>query len=407
MTTPRPTWAYRLPAALLLMAPFDILASLGMDIYLPIVPAMPGILDTTPSVIQLTLSLYMVMLGVGQVIFGPISDRIGRRPVLLAGGAIFVVASLGAAGSSTATSFVAFRLLQAVGASAALVATFATVRDVYSGRPEGVVIYGLFSSVLAFVPALGPIAGALIGESFGWRAIFVTLAALALPALLNAGFRWHETRPLDEARTRRSVVPIFTSLAFWVYTVGFSTGMGTFFVFFSTAPRVLIGRADYSEIGFSSAFATVALVMIVTSRFAKSFAARWGIPGCVARGMALLVCGAVLLGIGELFGSPSFPTFIMPMWVMAVGIVLTVSVTANGALAGFDDIAGSAVAFHFCIQSLVVSIAGTLAVTLLNGDTAWPVSCYATVMAGLVLLGLALLRSREPMHKSHRRADGL
>ena len=130
-----------------------------------------------------------------------------------------------------------------------------------------------------------PIAG-LIGEFFGWQAIFVTLAALALPALLNAGFRWHETRPSDEVNTRRSVLPIFVSPTFWVYTVGFSAGMGTFFVFFSTAPRMLIGQADYSEIGFSLAFATVALVMIVTTRFAKSFVARWGIAGCAARGTA-------------------------------------------------------------------------------------------------------------------------
>lgn len=363
MTTTRPAWAYTLPAALLLMAPFDILASLAMDIYLPVVPAMPGILNTTPAMIQLTLSLYMVMLGVGQVIFGPLRQNRATAN-LLAGATAFVIASLGAAWSSTAPAFVAFRLLQAVGASAMLVATFATVRDVYANRPEGVVIYGLFSSMLAFVPALGPIAGALIGEFLGWQAIFITLAILAMLALLNAGFRWHETRPLDQVKTRRSVLPIFASPAFWVYTVGFSAGMGTYFVFFSTATRVLIGQAEYSEIGFSFAFATVALVMIVTTRFAKSFVARWGIAGCVARGMALLVCGAVLLGIGELYGSPSFLTFILPMWVVAVGIVFTVSVTANGALAEFDDIAGSAVAFYFCVQSLIVSIVGTLAVAL-------------------------------------------
>ncbi|MGH2343295.1 chloramphenicol/florfenicol efflux MFS transporter FloR [Segnochrobactraceae bacterium EtOH-i3] len=395
MTITRPAWTYTLPAALLLMAPFDILASLAMDIYLPAVPAMPDILNTTPSIIQLTLSLYMVMLGVGQVIFGPLSDLIGRRPILLAGATVFVIASLGAAGSSNALTFVVFRLLQAVGASAMLVATFATVRDVYATRPEGTVIYGLFSSLLAFVPALGPIAGALIGEFLGWRAIFITLSALALLALLNAGISWHETRPLDQAKMRRSVLAVFASPAFWVYTVGFSAAMGTFFVFFSTAPRVLIGQAGYSEIGFSFAFATVALVMIVTTRFAKSFVARWGIAGCVARGMALLVCGAVLLGIGDLFGSPSLLSFIVPMWVMAVGIVFTVSVTANGALAQFDDIAGSAVAFYFCIQSLIVSLAGTFAVTLLNGDTAWPVICYSTMMAVLVSFGLAFLRSRE------------
>lgn len=396
MTITRPRWAYSLPAALLLMAPFDILASLAMDIYLPVVPAMPRILGTTPSVIQLTLSLYMVVLGLGQVIFGPISDRIGRRPVLLAGAAIFIVASLGAASSSAAAVFVGFRILQAIGASAAMVATFATVRDVYANRPEGVVIYGLLGAVLAFVPALGPIAGALIGAYFGWRAIFVTLAALALVAMLNAGIRWHETVAPDRAGSRRSVLPIFASPAFWVYTMAFSAGMGTFFTFFSTAPRVLIGRAGYSEIGFSMAFATVALVMVATTRFARAFVARWGIAGCVARGMLLILCGAALLGIGELSGSPSFVSFIVPMWVVCIGIVVTVSVTANGALTQFDDIAGSAVAFYFCIQSLIVGIAGTLAVTMLDGDTAWPVIGYAATLAALVLLGLRLLRSRRP-----------
>lgn len=396
MTPTRPTWAYTLPAALLLMAPFDVLASLAMDIYLPVVPAMPGILNTTPSVIQLTLSLYMLVLGVGQLIFGPISDRIGRRPILLAGAALFIITSVGAALSSTAVAFVSFRLLQAVGASAAIVAMFATVRDVYANRPEGVVIYGVFGSILAFVPALGPVAGVLIGQFWGWRAIFVTLAALGFLALLHAGFRWHETLPLDQAKTRRSVLPVFASPAFWVYTLGFATGMGTFFVFFSTAPRVLIGQAGYSELSFSIAFATVAIVMIVTTRFSKAFVARWGVAGCLARGMALLACGGSLLGLGQLFSSLSFVTFILPMWVIAIGIVFSVSVTANGALSEFDDIAGSAVAVYFCIESLVVSIVGTLAVTMLNGDTAWPVICFAITMAALVSLGLALLQSREP-----------
>lgn len=396
MPVTRPKWPYALPTALLLMAPFDILASLAMDIYLPAVPAMPGALGTTPFLIQLTLSLYMVLLGVGQVVFGPLSDRIGRRPVLLAGGTLFLIASLGAAWSSTATAFLGFRLLQAIGASATLVATFATVRDVYASRPEGVVIYSLFSSLLAFVPALGPIAGAVIGAFFGWRAIFVTLAVLIAPALLNAGFRWRETRPLLEAEARRPVAPILASAAFWVYTLAFSAGMGTFFVFFSTAPRVLMGQAGYSQIAFSASFATVALVMIAATRFAKSFVARWGVAGCAARGMALLVCGAALLAIGDLYGAPSFLSFIAPMWVMAVGIVVTVSVTANGALAQFDDVAGSAVAFYFCVQSLIVGGVGTLAVTVLNGDTAWPVIWYATGMAALVWSGLALLRLGKP-----------
>jgi DHA1 family florfenicol/chloramphenicol resistance protein-like MFS transporter len=216
------------------MAPFDILASLAMDIYLPIVPVMPGILDTSPAIVQLTLSLYMVMLGLGQIVFGPLSDRIGRRPILVSGAILFAAASFCLAASSTAIPFVILRFLQAVGASAALVATFATVRDVYADRPESVIIYSLFSSMLAFVPALGPIAGALLTDSFGWPSIFVTLGVLSVPAVLHALLRWHETRPMTATPSRRSFLPMLRSLAFWTYTLGFSAAMGTFFVFFST-----------------------------------------------------------------------------------------------------------------------------------------------------------------------------
>ncbi len=396
MSYDRPSWAYSLSAALLLMAPFDVLASLAMDIYLPVVPAMPGILNTSPSVIQLTLSGYMIILGVGQIIFGPISDRIGRRPVLLFGAVLFAAASLGAACSSTAGTFVFCRLLQASGASAVLVATFATVRDVYADREEGVVIYSAFGAILSFVPALGPIVGAVVADSFGWRAIFVLLALLTLTAAINATVWWHETRPPVSVNSRRSVLPIFASFPFWVYTLAFSAVMGTFFVFFSIAPRVLIGHAGYSEFGFSLAFATVAGVMIVTTRFARSMVARWGIPGCVTRGMLMLICGAALLAVGQIFGSPSFASFLLPVWIMAVGIVFAASVTANGALAEFGDTAGSAVAFYSCIQSVIVSIGGTLSVTILDGDSAWPLVTYSTTMALLVLVAQVLLKRREP-----------
>lgn len=386
MPSKTPTWGYSLPSALLLMAPFDILASLAMDIYLPIVPIMPAMLGTSAGVIQLTLSLYMVMLGIGQIVFGPLSDRLGRRPVLIGGGTLYLFASLGLAGTSNAAMFVALRVLQAAGASAALVATFATVRDVYAERPEGTVIYSLFSAMLSFVPALGPIAGALIAGRFGWRAIFMTLALLMAAVLLNAGFGWHETRQRPSGPALRPARVVLASYTFWTYTTGFGAAMGAFFVFFSTAPRVLIDRAGYSPVAFSFAFATAAIVMIAATRLVPGCVNRWGPAGCLRRAMALLLIGAGLLAVGEGLGHPSWWSFLAPMWVIAVGIVLAGGVAANGALSGFNDIAGAAVALYFCVQSLIVSVGGTLAVLLLRGDTAWPLVAYVAIMAGLVLL---------------------
>lgn len=388
-------WKLSLPAAILLMAPFDILASLAMDIYLPIVPAMPAILKTSPSIVQLTLSLYMVLLGLGQIVFGPLSDRVGRRPVLLAGALTFALASALLAFTTSAVVFLLLRIVQAAGASAALVATFATVRDVYAERPESAVVYSLFGSMLAFVPALGPIAGALIAETFGWRAIFVTLAVLALVATSNAMLQWRETRPADSVGGKSEFGAILSSAAFWTYTLGFSAAMGAFFVFFSTAPRVLIDRAGYSETAFSLVFGTAAIVMIVTSRFAKSFVVAWGISGCLARGMAMLLLGTALLVLGQVASKPSFATFMLPVWIIAVGIVFASSVTANGALQDFGKVAGTAVALYFGVQSLLVAAIGTTLIVVLPGDTAWPLIVYCLTMASLTLGALRLLQRRQ------------
>ncbi|MES2054415.1 MAG: CmlA/FloR family chloramphenicol efflux MFS transporter [Pseudomonadota bacterium] len=386
-------WPYSLPIALLLMAPFDLLASLAMDIYLPIVPSMPAILATSPDMVQLTLSLYLAVLGIGQVIFGPLSDRIGRLPVLLGGGLVFAIASFLLALTSSAPVFVTVRVVQGLGAAAMLVATFATVRDVYARRPEGAVIYSLFGSMLAFVPALGPIAGALIAEHLGWRAIFALLGSLALAATLHALSRWPETRPAMRSGSRGMFGTILTDRAFWTYTTGFGTAMGAFFVFFSTAPYVLVERAGLSQLAFSLLFATVALVMIATARFTANLVGRWGIPGSLRRGMALLMTGSALLSAGQVIGGISPWTFIPPMWIVAIGIVLSVSVTANGALARFAEVAGTATALYFCVQSLMVGIIGTSFVILLPVDSAWPIIGYCTSMA-IVTLALLAATSR-------------
>lgn len=383
------SWNFSLGAALLLLCPFDLVASLGMDLYLPAVPDMPRLLDTTAARIQLTLSGYLVLLGAGQLVFGPLSDRVGRRPVLLGGAAAFALSSLGLAWARWSWAFVLLRIVQSAGGAAMLVATFATVRDVYAHREEGSRIYAIMSGILVFVPALGPLLGAALYEVGGLATIFVTLAALAAVAGLRASYLWPETRPAGSRGVRfHQIGAVLTHGEFWTYTLGYGVAMGSFFVYFSIAPGMLVHRHGYSPLGFSLVFGTVALVLIAASRFTARLVERYGRPGCLLRGMATILTGAALLVLRETT-TDSVLAFLLPAWVIAVGIAMVVAVAANGALASFSEIAGTSTALFHCVSSVFLVSTGTVAVVVLPERSAWPLVTYGALGAALVMALLA------------------
>ncbi|WP_443256007.1 CmlA/FloR family chloramphenicol efflux MFS transporter [Xenorhabdus sp. IM139775] len=379
------SWRYSLTATILLLSPFSLLPSLAMDMYLPVMPFIAGAIGAGAGSIQLTLTIYMILLGVGQLLFGPLSDRFGRRPVLLSGGISYTVASFGLAITSSSEIFLGLRIIQACGASACLVAMFATVRDIYSGRKEINVIYGFLGSMLAMVPAVAPLLGTLVDIWLGWRAIFILLAFAMAVTVIVIWKLCPETRRqrTTELQWEQLILPV-KSLNFWLYTFCYSAGLGSFFIFFSTAPWVMMNRQGLSQMTFSLLFATVAIAMMITARNIGSLITRWGILNTLRMGMFCLIVGALLLSVGETLVPKSVFGFVVPMWLVGVGVAMAISVAPNGALQGFDHMAGTVTAFYSCLGGLLLGIGGTLTITLLSNTTTWPIIAYCLVLATIV-----------------------
>src|ERR671912_1491790 len=174
-------------AMTVVLALLTALGPLSTDMYLPSLPAIATGLGASTGQAQMTLSAFLLGFAAGQFLYGPVSDRVGRRPVLLFGLGLFVLASLACTLAPTVESLVTARFVQALGASGPIVLARAIVRDLYEGPRAGRELSRM-GSIMGLVPALAPILGGLLHEAFGWRSTFAAtiLFGLALAAAVAA-----------------------------------------------------------------------------------------------------------------------------------------------------------------------------------------------------------------------------
>lgn len=222
-----------------------MLQPLSTDLYLASLPHMAGYFAVSPAAVQRTLSLFVIGFGTAQLISGPLSDRYGRRPVLLGGLAIYAAASIACALAPSLDLLVVARFVQAVGCCTAAVVARAIVRDAHEPA-EGARVIARASTLLAFAPILGPIAGGYLQVFFGWRAAFVALTLLCL-ALALASRRWlvetnvrHDLGAMRPARLLAAYGRIAGSPTFWAYTLPGALSYASIFVFISGTPFALI-----------------------------------------------------------------------------------------------------------------------------------------------------------------------
>jgi DHA1 family bicyclomycin/chloramphenicol resistance-like MFS transporter len=339
----------------------------AIDMYLPALPAIAADLQTSDAGAQATLVGYFLAVALCQVVYGPLSDSVGRKPPLYFGMALYAVGALGCSIAPTIGWLVAARFLQGMGACAGMVIPRAVVRDLHTG-PEAARLMALMMLVFSVSPILAPLFGSVVTQFAGWRWIFAATAligflGLALNALLLTETRPPEKRlPFDLASIARNYATLLGDRHFVGVVLIGAFGMASFFAFLSSASFIYIDHFGLTPTGFSVAFAVNAIAFIGSAQLTGVLGRRFGLRRMVLGGLVYYFVTTWLLVAATFAGVDNLYFLILGLLVSAAGMGLVVPSVAVLALEPHGPRAGSASALLGTIQlvtaALVIAIVG-------------------------------------------------
>jgi DHA1 family bicyclomycin/chloramphenicol resistance-like MFS transporter len=391
-----------------LLAALTGLTALSIDMSLPAMPELQETFRAGVSSVQLTLSIFLAGFALGQVVCGPLSDRWGRRPVLLAGLALFTVAGLACASSTSLVMLLAARFVQGMGASVGPVVARAIVRDRFDARRAASVLSQM-TQVMIVAPLLAPTLGGYLLVRFGWQAIFALLGVSgALMSVVCWRYLPETARPRGEGERAeaqgakaglREVLRHRASLRHALTTCFAYAGM---FAYVGSSPFVLIDGFGVREENFGYFFALTALALLVSATVNRSLLKR-RTPSLLIlrRGVVILFAAGASLGLAAWLGFGGLAGVIVPMMAYMFGQGLVMPNATAAAMEPHGESAGLISSLMGALQTGGGALAGYL-VGLFYDHT--PVSLAVTVAA---FAALALLSTGLSLSQRERRADAL
>ena len=375
-------------ALTLLLSFLTALGPLSMDMYLPSLPDIGRTLQAPTLDVQLTISSYLFGFAAGQIFYGPVSDRLGRRPVLLAALVLYAVATIGCAVAQSIGGLIALRFLQAVGGAGAIVLARAVVRDIYSGVRAGREL-SLMGAITGVAPIIAPVIGGGLQIWFGWRATFVLLVLIAAVIGATAARLLPETLrdPIKTPFSLRATSELYRSVAVHhgflanlaILTVVF-VGL---FAWISGAP-VVMQSAIYglSPFAFGVTFAVGAAGYVLGTFVAARIVMRFGLDRLIGLGTATMACGGLLMAAVIVFALSHVLWFVGAMTLYLAGLGFALPATMAGALTPFPDRAGTASSVMGFTQQTGAAITAAVVGAYL-GHSAWPVASVVAAMGCL------------------------
>ena len=350
-----------------------------------LVPALPGLVTRLASdtgTVQLMLSLYLLSLATAQLLLGPLSDRFGRRPVVLAGLALSVVASLAAIAASSIGALIGARVVQAIGASTGIVIGRAIIRDLYE-RDRAAAMIGLVTTAMVIAPMIGGI----LDTAFGWEAIFLFLAVFSGVVLLWAVFVLPETRPARVAQTPGMLIQEWRALLgnakFHGYVLCGALGSASFFTFLGGGPYVVVTLMGRSSAEFGVWFAVTSLGYMSGNFTASRLSQRFGVDAMIVIGIVFQLIGAGLTALLVATMPEAGPAIIfLPQLVISFGNGLLLPNAIAGAISVRPQAAGAAAGMTGFTQ-MAVGAASTqiVSIALAGSSSAMPMAWMMVIVA--------------------------
>src|SRR3979490_2902298 len=297
---------------LLMLVVMTGVAPISLYMLVPALPVLASSFGRDISVAQMTVSLYMVGIACSQLIMGPLSDRFGRRPVLLAGLGLMVTASAACIFAETLPQLIAARFLQALGGATGMVVSRAIIRDLYSRERISAMI-SLVIAVLMIAQMLSPLTGGLLETAFGWRAIFYVITAASLMIAVAIALALPETRR-ERAEGRRGfrgdVGSLFTSRAFIGYLLCQVLASQIIFAFAGGGPYIVVTQMGRSSAEYGAWFASTGFAYLIGNLFCVRFAPRHSLDKLIWFGLALQLLDSLRNLVWALTGLNQAPSWV-------------------------------------------------------------------------------------------------
>lgn len=376
---------YKIFLLVLILSPFVFSFAFGLDIYIPIVPQMTQIFDTSPSMIQLTLSLFLLMTGAGQLFIGPLSDRWGRKAIFYGAAVCYTLGSLMCAFSTNIVELIIARLICSIGACGMLVNSFAIVRDLYSDE-QSAKVYSYLNGAIGISPTLAPIIGGYLAVELGWQSIFYFLAFIGVLSFLITKYCIDETLQKDKRIKNHSRIlsrykEIFYDRQFLVHALMAGLAEGVFFCFFSISPFIIIELLNVPTHEFGYYFAVFGSVIGLGGFASGKIIEKKGVPYTIRLGITLMLAGGVSMLTWYYINGLSLSGFLIPMVIACTGAMFLVGSSASSALDSFAAMAGTASAAFGAVEFGISAAIGSLLMI-------FPIS--STVPYGISIILMAL-----------------